>query len=652
MATTSYVAGAEKLEAQTAVRRVSRRRAQLSEAILGLLFVAPVAIVAFIFELFPVAYGFFISMQGGVNVPEGFVGLANFVRVIGSLAYMIALAVALVFGLVGYNMYRRGVEATRQGAGNFYRYLPIGYLTAFATLAFFGILFTLDFIYTLAPLGLLLIGVLFYAMLQPRNADPDAEDSAHFAFVLNSWGVGLMTLSAVLLTWFTFYELHRISQPLLDVLSRVVTDRRFNYVYPLMPQIAALFGAMAAVAAIFVAHRVRLSADPDAEPRKYGFFGIIRWLFAAVALGFVIYVIAAQDALRQTLAQFQRVPREALREFTRVTPATLVDTVSQWNEVFTMLLGIGFIGLAYFFWSRAKYRETSSGMLSTLIIAIALMVGGWMFIGELPLAAARGDSQFYDSIIRTATYAFLTVPVQLSLGLLLAYMLFYEVRFGKGFYRLIFFMPYIAPTVATATVFAMLFSNSPDVGPINQILKTFGLPPQEWMRNPKGVFQIIAEIIGGPNVRLPNFLIGPSLPLVAAIIYAIWVFSGYNAVIFMNGLANVPKEMFEAAQIDGAGRWQTFRHVIFPLISPTTFYLTLLAITGTFRTFAHIWVLRTPDMRGALDTTTVYIYETILTASAIKTRPYAAAMSFLLFGIILILTLLQNRLTRDRVFYG
>jgi multiple sugar transport system permease protein len=117
-------------------------------------------------------------------------------------------------------------------------------------------------------------------------------------------------------------------------------------------------------------------------------------------------------------------------------------------------------------------------------------------------------------------------------------------------------------------VFAMLFSNSPDTGPINQILKTFGLPPQEWMRNPKGVFQIIAEIIGGPNVRLPNFLIGPSLPLVAAIIYAIWVFSGYNAVIFMNGLGNVPKEMFEAAQIDGAGRWQTFRHVVFPLISP------------------------------------------------------------------------------------
>ncbi len=649
MATTSYVAG---VQTSTATRKVSRQRARLNEAIIGLLFVAPVAIIAFVFELFPVAYGFFISMQGGVNVPEGFVGLANFVRVIGSLAYMIALAVALIFGLVGYNMYRRGVEAMRAGQGNFYRYLLPGYLTATATLAFFGVLFTLGFGYALIPLGVLLLGVLLYVQVQPRNAKSDAAAEHHLAFVLNAWGTGLLTLSAVLLTWFTFYELHRISQPLLTVLSQVVTDRRYTFVFPLLPQIAALFGALAAIAAIFVAHRIRLSADPDTEPRKYGYFGLVRWLFAAIAIGFVLYVLSAQDALRITLAQFARAPAEAVREVTRVRPAVLVDTVSQWQEVFTMLLGIGLIGLAYFFWSSAKRRETTSGMLSTILIAIALMVGGWLFIGEIPLAAGRGDVQFYDSIIRTATYAFLTVPVQLSLGLLLAYMLFYEVRVGKGLYRLIFFMPYIAPTVATATVFAMLFSNSADFGPINQLLKAVGLPAQEWLRNPKGVFQIIAEIIGGPNVRLPNFLIGPSLPLVAAIIYAIWVFSGYNAVIFMNGLGNVPKEMFEAAQIDGAGRWQTFRHIVFPLISPTTFYLTLLAITGTFRTFAHIWVLRTPDMRGALDTTTVYIYETILEASAIKTRPYAASMSFLLFGIILILTLLQNRFTRNRVFYG
>jgi ABC-type sugar transport system permease subunit len=144
---------------------------------------------------------------------------------------------------------------------------------------------------------------------------------------------------------------------------------------------------------------------------------------------------------------------------------------------------------------------------------------------------------------------------------------------------------------------------------------------------------------------------GPALPWLAAIIYGIWVFSGYNAVIFMAGFGNVPKDIYEAAAVDGAGRWDTFRKIIFPMISPTTFFLSLLAIIGTFRAFTHIWVLRLDD-RGGMDTTVVYIYETILQASAVKTRPYAAAMSFLLFGIILILTLVQNRLSKDRVFYG
>jgi ABC-type sugar transport system permease subunit len=120
----------------------------------------------------------------------------------------------------------------------------------------------------------------------------------------------------------------------------------------------------------------------------------------------------------------------------------------------------------------------------------------------------------------------------------------------------------------------------------------------------------------------------------------------------MAGLGNIPADIYEAAQVDGAGRWDVFRKIIFPMISPTTYFLTVLAVIGTFRAFNHIWVLRTLDARGAMDTTTVYIYDTILTASVLKTRPYAAAMSFLLFGIILILTIIQNRWSRDRVFYG
>jgi ABC-type sugar transport system permease subunit len=321
-----------------------------------------------------------------------------------------------------------------------------------------------------------------------------------------------------------------------------------------------------------------------------------------------------------------------------------------WSEVYTMLLGIIFIGLAWVLWDGARKHESTPGMLGSILVALFLMVGGFFFISELPGALASGDKLYYDSLIRTVTYALLTVPVQLSIGLALAYLLFHEVTRGKAVYRLIFFMPYIAPTVATAAVFAMMFSSSP-IGPMNQIMTSLGFPAQEWLQTTKGIFEVIAERIS-PGTRLPNYLIGPSLPILAAIIYSIWVFSGYNAVVFMAGLGNVPKDIYEAAQVDGAGRWTTFRRIVFPMISPTTYFLSLLAITGTFRAFTHIWVLRS-DARGAIDTAMIYIYENIqYAAPPSKTYAYASALSFLLFGIILILTIVQNRYSRDRVFYG
>lgn len=629
----------------------ARRRARLNEAVIGLLFVAPVAIIAFVFELFPVLYGFYISLQGGVNVPEGFVGLEHFVQALGSLAYMITLAAAFVFGLAGYGRYSRSLKAMRTGEGNFYPYLVPGFITAISVLAFFGLLFSQGFNTAILAVSGLLIGVGWYAVLQNQRARLNLPGDP-LTHVINSWVAALMALCAVLLVWFTFYEIHRQAAPLLDVMRVAIRDRRYNYIFPLLPQMAALGGILAGIVAIFVISGVRRRVDRDTQAALHAGLAVVRALVFTAVLGFMFYVLAAQDSLIISLTQLARLPVEELRQFTRLRIATFTAQVGYWSEVFTMLLGIGSIALAFVLWQSSRRRETTAGMFLTLFTSICLLIGGWLFIGELPAALGKGDVAFYDSLIRTTVYAVLTVPVQLAIGLALAYLLFYEVKWGKAFFRLVYFMPYIAPTVATATVFAMIFSNSADVGPANQILKALGLPPQEWLRNTKGIFQIIAETIGGQGVRLPLWLSGPTLPMLAAIIYSIWVFSGYNAVIFMAGLGNVPREMFEAAQVDGAGRWSTFRHVVFPLISPTTFFLTLLAITGTFRAFTHIYVLRTEDMRGALDVTTVYIYQTIVETSVLKTRPYAAAMSFLLFGIILILTVIQNRLSRDRVFYG
>jgi len=150
-------------------------------------------------------------------------------------------------------------------------------------------------------------------------------------------------------------------------------------------------------------------------------------------------------------------------------------------------------------------------------------------------------------------------------------------------------------------------------------------------------------------VVLPDFLVGPSLALISIILYNIWVFSGYNAVIFLAGLGSIPGDLYEAAKVDGAGRWQSFRRIIFPLLSPTTFFLTILSITGTFRAFTHIYVMRQAAARGTADTTSVYIFVQFW---QFNQWGYASAMAFVLFGIILILTLVQNEVSKERVFYG
>lgn len=651
MATTSTTYTRVGAQADERALIAGRRRARITEALIGLAFVAPVAIIAIVFELFPVIYGFYISLQEGEAVPKGFVGLENFVEAIGSLAYMIALAIAVIFVVAGYALYNRALNEMKTGKGNFYPYLIPGFIAGPATL----ILFTLAFRFGIGLIGFPLIAILLsigmYFYLNARKPKTDEDDNA-LLYTVCSWGMALLVIAAVALTLFVFSEMFRTSQPLLDLLDRLtrLTGIYAVYVYPLIPQFLAFGGTVAGVAALFMIHNVRRKLDPDAQPELRGRLALVRAFVIALIAITIGYVLSAHEFLRQAINSLSRLTTEQIREVTRIRLPTLIEGLSIWPQVHTMLLGIGMVFIAYVLWNSARKRETTGGMLSAIAIAICLMVGGWLFIGELPQAAAAGDQALYDSLLRTVTYAMLTVPVQLTLGLGLAYLLFNEVKWGKSFFRLVYFMPYIAPTVATAAVFAMIFSTL-ETSPANQILNVFGLPPQEWLRNPKGVFQILADILV-PGTLLPSFLVGPSLPLLSAILYAIWVFSGYNAVVFMAGLGTVPKEMYEAAEVDGAGRWATFRHIVFPLISPTTFFLTVLAVIGTFRAFTHIWVLRREDARGAMDTATVYIFEIINTPSAIKTRPYAAALSFLLFGIILILTIIQNRLARDRVFYG
>ena len=134
------------------------------------------------------------------------------------------------------------------------------------------------------------------------------------------------------------------------------------------------------------------------------------------------------------------------------------------------------------------------------------------------------------------------------------------------------------------------------------------------------------------GINLKGFLAGPSLALISIILYGIWSFVGYNTVIFLAGLGNIPKETYEAAEIDGASKWDMFKNITMPLLSPVTFYLMLIAFIGTFKAFNHIYVMRTPSAGVSVVTASLMIFDRFYKANQYGV---ATAQAIVLFLIIL-----------------
>ncbi len=263
-------------------------------------------------------------------------------------------------------------------------------------------------------------------------------------------------------------------------------------------------------------------------------------------------------------------------------------------------------------------------------------------IGVDNYVRALTASSTWHSLLITATYSLISVPLQLGLGLWIAYLLYQKVR-AQSFFRVVFFLPYITSTVASAAVWSFIYS--PDNGLLNGLLKLVNLPGQHWLTEPKGVIGLVAA---GFGVNVPQWAAGPSLALVSLIAFTTWVFVGYDIAIFLAGLGNIPTELYEAARVDGAGGWTLFRNITIPLLSPTTFFLLIFTVIGTFKAFNHIWVMTEGGPGDATTTTSVLIFQQLYQANRYG---YSAALAFILFAVILLLTLVQNQLAGRRVVY-
>jgi ABC-type sugar transport system permease subunit len=315
-----------------------------------------------------------------------------------------------------------------------------------------------------------------------------------------------------------------------------------------------------------------------------------------------------------------------------------------WPQIITIGSGVLLFVLAWFVWRSAEKQSSNRAFWLRIFSALVLLVGGWLLISELPTVILSGDEDMWEGLKVTIFYSLGTVPFQLSISMFLAILLFQKMA-GSELFRMLYFLPYVTPYVASAAVFRQMFSIRPQA-PVNQVLKFFGFDSLAWIQEPKGIFELLGNSLG---VSVPTWAVGPSLALVVIMIYSIWVFVGYDTVIYLAGLGNISTELIEAAEIDGAGRWQIFRHIIFPLLSPTTYFLSLISIIGTFKAFAHIYVMRHEFALGTVDTFSVSIFLEFFD----KTRfGYASALAFVLFAIILVLTIINNRIQGARVFYG
>jgi len=227
------------------------------------------------------------------------------------------------------------------------------------------------------------------------------------------------------------------------------------------------------------------------------------------------------------------------------------------------------------------------------------------------------DPYFIQVIKNTLFYILGTVPISIMLGFLFALLVNRKMR-GVGVLRLALFHPMVLPMVSAATIWLFLFT--PTYGLFNTALSFLGYSgPENWTGN-------------------------PSLALLSVIIVAIWKNAGYYMIFYLAGLQNLPKDVFEAAALDGANGWQTLWRITFPLLRRTTLFITTVAFIDAFRTIDHIFVLTSG---GPSRASTVLLFELWQQRFEYQDIGASAAIT-VIFVIVLLAFTVTNFLTTER----
>ncbi|HRF94321.1 MAG TPA: sugar ABC transporter permease, partial [Aggregatilineales bacterium] len=276
----------------------------------------------------------------------------------------------------------------------------------------------------------------------------------------------------------------------------------------------------------------------------------------------------------------------------------------------------------------------------------------------LLLQPGVAQRDFFISVKNTVYFVLGVVPVQTILALLLAVIVNQKWLKGKGFFRTAFYFPSITSSVVISIIFMWMFTRG---GLVNMLIGTI-FPNYEsvtWLNDPNGVIHnflgvlgITKNTVGGwadtniAGLTAWEWLSGPSVTMMTIMILNTWTTIGTMMVIFLAALQNIPSSVYEAASIDGATSWQTFRRITVPLLAPTLFFVVTLGLIGTFQVFDQIYVI---SSGGPAKTTLTIAYIVYQNGFNNSQMGLAATTALVLFGIIFVFTMIQRMFTTEKV---
>ena len=245
--------------------------------------------------------------------------------------------------------------------------------------------------------------------------------------------------------------------------------------------------------------------------------------------------------------------------------------------------------------------------------------GDATFVGLDNYARMFQSAEFWQVLKNTAIYSIGTIPINMALSLWVAYLLNKKLA-GKKFLRTAFFAPVIISPVAAALIWRWMYD--PNFGLVNYFVEMLGFNPVNWLNE-------------------------PTAAMFALIIMSVWKTFGINMVLFSAGLQGIPDSYYEAAELDGAGKFAKFWHITIPMLAPTTFFIMIMSMISSFQVFDLVYVLTSGGPLGSTKVLVFYVYEY---AFKFFEMGYASAISYFLFALLFLLTMFQIKFMKSKVY--